>query len=141
MLRYNISYNKNTKDIVVLPDNLSAGSNYFTIGHYRIENPNADVEEYKDELTEAILDGARSVGIADLGPYRVRVTDFKTGEQQTVKDRDEESNQEPLPQSEQVPVTEDVTAAEAVHQEQQKQDVLKDEQEKPKSKSRKTEDK
>lgn len=140
MLRYNISYNKNTKDIVVLPDNLSAGSNYFAIGNFSIENPNQDVQEYKDELTTTIMDAIRSVGIADIGPYRVRITDYKTGEEQTVKERDDELHTEQVPLKDQVPVTEETTAAEAAYQEQQKvqgQDVLKEEPDtKPKSKKK-----
>ena len=124
MHRYFIAYNKTTKIVVVQPDNLAPGPNTFVIGQFLIENPKADVEEYKHDLTETILNALIRVGVTDIGPYEVRLTDFNTGEEQVVKEAEEVKQLEDVP-SQHVPVSEDVTIAEAAEMEGQTQESSK----------------
>lgn len=108
--RYFISYSKVDRLVVVHPDNKSAGSNVHEIGEFRVE-PNADFEDYQADLEEAIRRALGRVGESDPSTFNIRIHDMKTGE--ITKIDAENDPPAPLPQEDQVPVSEETTAAEA----------------------------
>lgn len=109
--RYLISYNKTEYAVSVHPDNKSGGSNFHEIGEFRPEL-DADFEEYEAELSEAVRQALGTVGEDDPTIFSLRVHDIKTGEISNQPATNDPPA--PLPMEDQVPVSEDTTAAEAM---------------------------
>lgn len=110
MLRYEISYSKTGHLVSVYPKDRGARPNSQVIGDFPVENPRADFEEYREELSYAIEQAMARVGELDLAPFKVTVQPFD-GDEFTAKEATgHQSRPDP---KDQVPVSEHTTVAEA----------------------------
>lgn len=118
MYRFQIAYNKLNKTVEVFPESRAPGPQTMIIGEFRIDNPKAPFEDYREELSKAIEDAMAYVGQPDLTGWEVKVRTWNHDEWVVAKERDPVNVAADTPGTK-VPVSEDVPIAEAAQREQE----------------------
>lgn len=116
-VKYEISYDKTKQLVLVYPQWRGTRPNAHVIGEYTPENAQASVEDYREELGEAIQHALGTVGETDIEPWEIRVTPLDGSKDFVAKEA-----QGPLKRvalEDQVPVSGNVTAAQAAQTEEQ----------------------
>lgn len=116
-IKYEIAYDKTRQLVLVYPQWRGPRANTHSIGEYTPENPRANLEDYVDELAQAITDALARVG-QELDPYKVMITPLDGSPEVQAKDFGGPLRRVPV--EEQVPVGADTTAAMAKAEEDEK---------------------
>ena len=132
MYRFQIAYNKHTKTVEIFPDSNAPSPQTMLIGEFRIDNPKAPFESYRADLSEAVEKAMAYVGQPDLTGWEVKVKTWLHDEFIVAKERHPIDVGLDTPATV-VPVTEDVTIAEAAYREQSGDLVETDADAKPKT--------
>lgn len=107
-IKYEIAYDKTRQLVLVYPQWRGARANTHAIGEYTPENPRANLEDYINELAEAITQALARVG-EELDPYKVMITPLDGTKEVMAKDFGGPLRRVPL--EDQVPVSATTTVA------------------------------
>lgn len=114
---YEIAYDKTRQSVIVYPKWRGARPNHQVIGDFEPENPRANLEDYYQELGEAITEALARVGEPSYEPFSITVTPLDGTKDVTLKDI--RAPLERVPVEDQVPVGLNRTVAEATAAEQE----------------------
>lgn len=116
MYRYRIAYNKLTNTVEIFPESAAPSSNTMYIGEFLIDNPKAPFESYREDLSKAVEEAMAYIGQADLSGWEVKVKTWDHDQWIVAKERFPVDPVADTPATE-VPVSEDVTIAQAAERE------------------------
>lgn len=117
-VRYEIAYDKTKQTVIVYPQWRGTRPNYHVIGEYTPDNPQADFDEYRGDLGEAVRDALKRVGELDPYPFKIIVTPLNGDDEFVAKEWGGPLARVPV--EDQVPVSENKTVAEARKEELEK---------------------
>ncbi len=116
MYRYRIAYNKLSNTVEIFPESAAPSSNTMFIGEFSIDNPKAPFESYREDLSKAVEEAMAYVGQPDLTGWEVKVKTWDHDEWIVAKERFPVDPVDDTPGTD-VPVSEDVTIAQAASRE------------------------
>ena len=71
---YEIAYDKTRQSIIVYPQYRGTRPNHHVIGTFQPENAHDDFENYREELSEAVVNAMARVGELDMDAWSIRIT-------------------------------------------------------------------
>lgn len=73
-VKYGIAYDKTRQLVIIYPVWRGNRPNTHVIGEFTPENPRGNIEDYINELGQAVIDALARVGELDIDAFEVRIT-------------------------------------------------------------------